>query len=134
MFFLLIFFKIIQSIYYVVYCCLITAKFNLFKIFVRRISMSEVPTDEEGSAKFVHKFYQEKDEIFDVYSKTGSFESLGVKRIDLPLNYYDLWIALTWSILFCSPMVYYMFILISNSSLYVNLIILSIFILGSYEI
>ena len=92
--------------------------------------MSDVPMDDEGSAKFIHKFYQKKDEIYDVYAKTGSFEQLGVKRIDLPLNYYDLWIALAWLVMSITPMAYYLCLLISNSSLLVNLIIFSIFIIS----
>lgn len=88
--------------------------------------MSEVPNDDEGSAKFIHKLYQEKDEIYDVYSRTGSFASLGLKRVDLSLNYYDLCIVSMWALICCSPMVYYLYVLLSNASLLVNLLILAL--------
>lgn len=102
------------------------------EILVRRIPMSEVPTDDEESAQFIHKLYQEKDEIYDVYARTGSFASLGVKRIDLRVNYYDLYIAIAWIILCTSPIIYYLGALLSNATLFVNLIIIASFFIGNY--
>lgn len=104
------------------------------EMLVRRISMSEVPNDDEGSAKFIHKLYQEKDEIYDVYSRTGSFASLGLKRVDLSLNYYDLCIVSMWALICCSPMVYYLYVLLSNASLLVNLLILALVFISSLAI
>ena len=94
--------------------------------------MNEVPTDDEESAQFIHKLYQEKDEIYDVYARTGSFASLGVKRIDLRVNYYDLYIAIAWIILCTSPIIYYLGALLSNATLFVNLIIIASFFIGNY--
>lgn len=34
------------------------------EMFVRRIPMSEVPQDDEGSAQFIHKLYREKVKCF----------------------------------------------------------------------
>jgi hypothetical protein len=94
--------------------------------------MNEVPTNDEESAQFIHKLYQEKDEIYDVYARTGSFASLGVKRIDLRVNYYDLYIAIAWIILCTSPIIYYLGALLSNATLFVNLIIIASFFIGNY--
>ena len=37
------------------------------EMFVRRIPMSSVPTDDEGSAKFIHKLYEEKVKFHTLY-------------------------------------------------------------------
>ncbi|RNA42726.1 1-acyl-sn-glycerol-3-phosphate acyltransferase gamma-like [Brachionus plicatilis] len=90
------------------------------EIFIRRIPMSQVPTDEQESAKFIHKFYQEKDEIYDVFAKNGTFESLGVQKYELAKNYYDLYIALFWSTLLGVPALYWLYLFATNASLLMN--------------
>ena len=100
---------------------------------VRRIPMSEVPEDDEGSALFIHKLYKEKDDIYDVYAREGSFKSLGLKRIDMKLNYYDLYIVAMWALVTLSPAAYLTIYLMSKATLLVNLIIVSLFFIGNFS-
>lgn len=96
------------------------------EIFIRRIPMSQVPVDEEESAKFIHKFYQEKDEIYDVFAKNGTFESLGVQKYELAKNYYDLFIALFWALLLCVPALYWLCKFVISASLLMNSVLIII--------
>ena len=59
-------------------------------IFIRRIPVSEIPQDTEGCSNWVHKLYQEKDEIYDYFVNHGTFEGNGLPRIEIQRNYYDL--------------------------------------------
>lgn len=90
-------------------------------MFVRRIPMSEVPESEEESAKFLHNLYKEKDDIYDVYDKTGSFKSLGLKAVDLPYNYYDLYICIVWVVLLSIPIFYGLFLFLKSATLLMNI-------------
>jgi lysophosphatidic acid acyltransferase/lysophosphatidylinositol acyltransferase len=92
-------------------------------MFVRRIPFSDVPQDEKASAEWLHKFYQEKDRIFDVYDRTGSFESLGQPKINMPMNYYDLYNCLFWLFLLGLPTVYGIASFMLNASWLMNLTI-----------
>lgn len=92
--------------------------------------MDQVPTSEEDSTKFIHNFYQEKDKIYDVFATKGSYESLGKKKIELPLNYYDLFISTCWAILLCTPMFYGFFIFVKSASLLTNIIFFAILFLS----
>ena len=87
------------------------------ELFVRRIPMDQVPQSEQGSAEFVHNLYREKDEIFDVYDKTGSFKSLGLPFQPLPYNYYDFYICISWIVFLSIPMFYGIFLLLKNATL-----------------
>lgn len=96
------------------------------EIYARRIPMSEVPEGDAESAEFVHKLYREKDEIFDVYKKEGTFKSLGEPIILRPHNYMDLYISLTWCFLLVTPLVYYLVIFFQSASLFSISIFLAI--------
>jgi len=49
--------------------------------FIRRIPISDIPyDDEEKSAEFVHKLFQEKDKIFEYFVQHGTFEGFGNPR------------------------------------------------------
>lgn len=99
-------------------------------IYVRRIPFTDVPQDDEGSAKFLHKFYQEKDMIYDVFHRTGSFESLGQPKIPLKMNYYDLYILLFWFCLLGAPILYGAITLILNATLLMNIAVIGFLLLS----
>ena len=75
-----------------------------------------------------------KDEIYDVYHRTGSFKSLGVKKIDLPVNYYDYYIVIFWAILLAPPLFYYLFMLFTNASLFAKVVFIVIFLVGKFHL
>jgi hypothetical protein len=82
---------------------------NFHPIFIRRIPVSEIPQDTEGCDNWVHKLYQEKDEIYDYFDKHDTFEGKGLPRIELPYNYYDLLIELGWMLIIGVPSLIYLF-------------------------
>jgi lysophosphatidic acid acyltransferase/lysophosphatidylinositol acyltransferase len=101
------------------------------EMYIRRIPMSEVPVDEKECAKFVYKFYEEKDKIYDVYARTGSFADVGgnVAKVELPKTYNDLYIFAFWLALLCPPLFYYIYVFVVASSLLSNsLLFLGLFI------
>lgn len=104
------------------------------EIFIRRIPISEVPTDENESAKFIHKFYQEKDQIYDVFAKNGTFESLGVQKYELPKNYYDFYIIIFWVTILWLPAFYGLYAFVVNASILMNSILIIILILSKFRI
>ncbi len=103
-------------------------------MFVRRIPISEVPLDDEGSAEFVHKLYREKDEIFDVYKKTGSFKSLGMPLIQRAHNYSDLYISIAWTVALVTPLFYYLYIFFQTANLFSIILFLTVATLSKFSI
>ena len=69
-----------------------------------------------------------QDEIFDVFEKTGSFASLGVEKINLPVNRRDLYIFLFKSAVLLAPVVYW----ILTNELISNVYVVLGFILGYF--
>jgi len=52
--------------------------------FIRRIPVSDISyDDEEKSAQFIQKLFQEKDKIFEYFVKHGTFAGAGNPRADL---------------------------------------------------
>lgn len=50
-------------------------------MFVRRIPLENVPTDEEEAAKWLQNLFIEKDKIIDSFHTTGSFfKTSGIKE------------------------------------------------------
>lgn len=87
------------------------------QILYRRIPMAEVPvTDEKECATFLNKVYKEKDDIFDVFHREGSFKSLGYKKQHLPRNGYDLIVGLCSLALVFLPSAYYVLSLLWSGS------------------
>lgn len=102
------------------------------EMFVRRIPMKDVPESEEGSAKFIHNLYKEKDEIYDVYHKTGSFKSLGLPVQELPAKNRDYYICLFWLVFIGLPMFYGIFLIITNATIWMNILFILIVISLSF--
>lgn len=76
--------------------------------FVRRIPIEEIPFDDEDkSAEFIQKLFQEKDKIFDHFARNGTFEGAGNPRaIGLKRRSHDLIIELLCLILIGLPSIY----------------------------
>jgi len=52
---------------------LINGKACIGNVYVRRISLDDIPKDQEESAAWLHNFYKEKDELKHNYLTTGNF-------------------------------------------------------------
>jgi lysophosphatidic acid acyltransferase/lysophosphatidylinositol acyltransferase len=99
------------------------------EIFVRRIPMSDVPKDDAECSKFLHKLYKEKDDIFDVFHRTGSFASLGAKKIDIPKTFTDCYFVAFWILTLFCPFLYWIYTIIAGPSLLSKSIIFIIYFL-----
>jgi len=111
----------------------------LFSIFIsiysydfslRRIPVSEIPQDTEECSNWVHKLYQEKDEIYDYFVKHGTFEGLSRPRIEIQRNYYDLLIELTWILIIGVPSVIYLLKFLLTSSYLAQIIFIILICIG----
>ncbi|CAF0743582.1 unnamed protein product [Brachionus calyciflorus] len=99
------------------------------QIFIRRIPMSLVPAeDEKKCSDFLQKLYMEKDEIFDVYHRTGSFDELGVNKHVIKLNKWDLYNSIFWLAVILIPSFYYFVSLLLNGSWLIRGVIFFIFV------
>ncbi|CAF1055730.1 unnamed protein product [Adineta ricciae] len=78
------------------------------EIYVRRTPIADIPTDTDGCSDWVHKLYQEKDQIYDYFLRHDTFEGNGLVRVEIPRNYKDLLIELTWMIIIGIPSVIYL--------------------------
>ncbi|XP_076839456.1 1-acyl-sn-glycerol-3-phosphate acyltransferase gamma [Brachyhypopomus gauderio] len=69
---------------------------------VRRFPVEEIPDDERECADWLHKLYQEKDALQDLYEKEGRFPGQAIKpkrRLWTLLNF------LFWATLLLSPLI-----------------------------
>ena len=97
---------------------------------IRRIPISEIPTDTEASGRWVHELYREKDQIFDYFIKHGTFVGNGLPRVEIPRNYSDLFILLGWVMIIGIPSIIYFFQFLWTSSLQAQLILAVIICIG----
>lgn len=101
------------------------------EMFIRRIPVTEIPKDTEGSSNWVHKLYREKDEIYDYFVRHDTFEGNGLPRIDIPRNYSDLFIQLTWMVIIGVPSIIYLFKFLWTSSFLAQIIFVIIIFLAT---
>nr|ADO27983.1 1-acyl-sn-glycerol-3-phosphate acyltransferase gamma [Ictalurus furcatus] len=82
---------------------------------VRRFPVEEIPDDEKECANWLHKLYQEKDELQEFYFKEGRFPGPTIKpkrRLWTLLNF------LFWATLLLSPLINFAWdVLVSGSPL-----------------
>jgi hypothetical protein len=97
---------------------------------IRRIPISEIPTDTEESSRWVHKLYHEKDQIYDYFVQHGTFEGNGLPRAETPRNFYDLFIVLGWVIIIGIPSIIYFLHFLWTSSFLAQLILIVIICIG----
>ena len=102
----------------------------LIDFFIRRIPISEIPTDTEACSRWVHQLYREKDEIYDYFDQHGTFEGNGLPRVEIPRNYYDLLITLGWYIIIGIPSIIYFSQILWTSSFLAQLILIIIICIG----
>ena len=100
---------------------------------IRRIPISEIPTDNEECSRWIHQLYYEKDQIFDYFDQHDTFEGNGLPRVEIPRNYYDLSIELAWNIIIGIPSIIYFFKLLWTSSFFTQLILLIIICIGMFS-
>ncbi|KAF7996303.1 hypothetical protein HCN44_001935 [Aphidius gifuensis] len=96
--------------------------------YMKRMSISEVPEDEEGAAAWLHKQYEEKDRIAESFNKTGDFfATSGVERTKLykpKRRYFSFINTLSWAVVTLIPMSYsFTQLVLSGSTLYVSIAI-----------
>jgi hypothetical protein len=100
------------------------------EMFLRRIPISDIPKDTEGCSDWVYNLYQEKDQIYDYFVRHNTFEGNGLERLEIPRNYYDLFIQLTWMVIIGIPSIIYLFQFLWTSSFFAQIIFVILIILG----
>ncbi|XP_048202117.1 1-acyl-sn-glycerol-3-phosphate acyltransferase gamma [Perognathus longimembris pacificus] len=68
----------------------------------RRFPLEDIPVDEKGAAQWLHKLYQEKDALQEMYKEKGEFPGERIKPARRPwtlLNFLC-WAAVLLSLLF----------------------------------
>lgn len=100
------------------------------ELFARRIPLPDIPKETKACSDWIHKLYQEKDEIFDYFVRNDTFEGNGLPRTEIPRNYYDLLIELFWIITIGIPSAYYAIKFLMTSSWIAQLIFFIILLLG----
>ena len=99
-------------------------------MFIRRIPLSDIPTDTEGCNDWVHNLYQEKDQIYDYFDRHNTFEGHSLQRIEIPRNYYDLIIQIFWMIIIGVPSIIYLVNFLWTSTFLAQMIFVIIIALG----
>ncbi|ODM93352.1 1-acyl-sn-glycerol-3-phosphate acyltransferase gamma [Orchesella cincta] len=88
------------------------------KFMIRRYPMSEVPEDEIEAADWLQKRYQEKDELFDTFLRTGEFltkeqqalpEYQNFKYMELPRRPFSLINFCFWALVILVPLLWLLF-------------------------
>ncbi|CAF0837496.1 unnamed protein product [Rotaria sp. Silwood1] len=104
--------------------------------FIRRIPISEIPyDDDEKSAQFIHKLFQEKDKIFEHFVQHGTFDGAGnPKSSDFKRRKQDLIIELSCLILIGLPSIYLFIQFLLFGSLFSQIIFLCIVIGGIFGV
>jgi len=94
--------------------------------FIRRIPISEIPyDDEEKSAQFVHKLFQEKDKIFEYFVQHGTFEGAGnPKATDFKRRKQDLIIEIACLVIIGLPSIYLFMKFLLFGSIWLQIIFL----------
>lgn len=99
-------------------------------IYLRRVSMSEVPEDEEAAAKWLQDLYLRKDKLQTSFHETGDFFSAsGIKPIEpifIPPRKSSLinWVA--WMFVTMIPILYLLLSMIVSGRIFYILIGVSI--------
>lgn len=94
--------------------------------FIRRIPISDIPyDDEEKSAQFIHKLFQDKDKVFEHFVQHGTFDGAGNPRAtDLGRKKQDLIIEIICLVLIGLPSIYLFIKFLLFSSIYSQIIFL----------
>ncbi|CAF0861640.1 unnamed protein product [Didymodactylos carnosus] len=95
--------------------------------YIKRIPVTEIPyEDEKKCAEWLHKLFQEKDQIYDYFDKHKTFEGLDLPKVYVPRNYNDLIIELFWTIVIGIPSIFLLIRFLWTSSLTAQIIFLVI--------
>ena len=88
-----------------------------------RIPVSEIPyQDEAKCSDWLHRLFQEKDRVYDHFVQHDTFDGLGLPRLSIGRNIYDLGIELFWLLVIGVPSLFWLVRFVFNSSLYGKII------------
>lgn len=102
-------------------------------IYVKRVAMKDVPSDEDEAGEFIMDMYREKDKLHEHFVKNGNFgttKHIKVRYQNRPcvLFNYIFWLSLS-----LLPIFYYLSILLwEGDLLYLTLISIVMVIIGEY--
>ncbi|PNI55807.1 AGPAT3 isoform 14 [Pan troglodytes] len=68
---------------------------------VRRFPLEDIPLDEKGAAQWLHKLYQEKDALQEIYNQKGVFPGEQFKPARRPWTLLNF---LSWATILLSPL------------------------------
>ncbi|XP_077977007.1 1-acyl-sn-glycerol-3-phosphate acyltransferase gamma-like isoform X1 [Glandiceps talaboti] len=104
----------------------------LAHMLVRRIPLSDVPTDsEENTAMALHKIYQYKDAAYEHFVNHQTFEGYkGYRGRRVPRTYKSLINELFWSITLCVPTIYYVGKLLVNGPIWYTITAVGVIVLA----
>ncbi|KAB7497631.1 1-acyl-sn-glycerol-3-phosphate acyltransferase delta [Armadillidium nasatum] len=102
----------------------------LGEMYIRRLDLNEVPTDDEGAANYLHALYRSKDELLDSYINTGSFtrqnKMLNYPPRMMPRRIWSLCNMVGWTIFVVCLVSYYYYDLLTTGSFLANAIAVGI--------
>ncbi|XP_071954870.1 1-acyl-sn-glycerol-3-phosphate acyltransferase gamma-like [Antedon mediterranea] len=125
---------VVPAVYDVTLCCkddptfmqVMSAKKLTFHLLVKRIPAEDIPTDnDDDSAAFCHKLYQEKDEAVNHFHEHGTLDGYQGKYKPLTLknNSGPVSVVLFWSTLLFTPFAYYLMYLLYTGSMYTYIVL-----------
>ncbi|XP_034480983.1 1-acyl-sn-glycerol-3-phosphate acyltransferase gamma-like [Drosophila innubila] len=84
-------------------------------MFIRRIPLDQVPTDEKAAAEWMQQLYVEKDKIVDSFHETGSFfKQSGFKEVPVRICQPRLSSLLNFAVIALATNLYILYYLVSS--------------------
>lgn len=102
-------------------------------MFMERIPIDTIPTDEKLASQWLHDLYKKKDAMLDSFLETGDwFKTSGEKRVEgfpMPRRIYPLLNTIAWSFIVLLPVGRYLISLLLSGD--ISAICIGIFIIAS---
>ena len=84
-----------------------------------RIPVSEIPHHDEAKCKdWLHRLFQKKDRVYDHFVRHDTFDGLGLPRVPVVRNRFDLAIEVFWLLVIGVPSFVWLSQFVLSSSLY----------------
>jgi len=111
-------------------------------IYLRRVSMSEVPDDEEQAAQWLHDLYVRKDKLQASFHETGDYfkgnDIAPIEPITIPRRLSSVLNWIVWMIFAMLPILYLLFSMIVSGNIFYILsgvfVLVSFYMLYNYAI
>lgn len=104
-------------------------------IYLRRVSMSEVPDDEEQAAQWLHDLYVRKDKLQASFHETGDYfkgnDIAPIEPITIPRRLSSVLNWIVWMIFAMLPILYLLFSMIVSGNIFY--ILSGVFVLVSFH-